>query len=510
MKKYIKKIVLFSPKPASNAFFDGVPISLLAISRLLDAEGGYDIRIVSAGPANNYAQTILELVDGAICLGISSMTGYQIQDGLSVARAVREKYSNIPIVWGGWHPSICPDQTIGNSNVDIVARGQGERTFTEIVHRLENHLPLNNVAGISYKRNGKIYRNPDRLFEDINNFPPLPYHLIDMENYVRVSEFGSRTIDYISSIGCPHRCAFCSDRMVNKGRWSGLSPKRVIDDLKFLVAKYDINAVFFQDSNLFVDEERVKKICQGIIKNKLSLKLGQLDARTSQLIHYNKDTWKLMKESGVVSLLVGAESGSQRVLDYIQKDARVEDTVEMAKICKSYDIGIVLSLMLGLPRAKGKFNQSVEEEFEQTALMIDKIIATGVDLNICGWFVYTPYPGTPLYEESIKIGWRSPTTLEGWARFSLGGKNTPWITKKYVDLLEQLGRYIFPCMGTTYIRAWENRRKTTFFQILYKYFAILVLKILHKTASFRWKHRFFSLPIENQLLKFYSDRIKKH
>lgn len=504
-----KKIVLFSPKPASNAFFEGAPISLLSISRLLDAEGGYDIKIISATSKYDYSQTILSMMDGAICFGISSMTGYQIQDGLDVAMAVKKKYPNVPIVWGGWHPSICPDQTIRNSNVDIVVRGQGERTFMEIVHKLENRSPLNNVAGTSYKHNGKIFHNLDRPFEDINNFPPLPYHLVNMEDYIRVSEYGSRTIDYISSIGCPHRCAFCSDRLINKGRWSGLSPKRVVDDLKLLVNKYGINTIFFQDSNFFVDEERVKKICQGIIKNNLQLRLGQLDARTSQLVRYHKNTWRLMKKSGVVSLLVGAESGSQQVLDFIHKDANVEDTIKTAAICKSYGIGIVLSLMLGLPYAKGKFDQSIKDEFKQTALMINKIKATGVDLNICGWFVYTPYPGTPLHKISIKRGWRSPKTLKGWAQFGLTSKNTPWITKKYVDLLRQLNEYIFPCMGTTYIRAWENKQKTTIFRSFYISLALLTLNILKMTASFRWKHNFFSFPIENRLIKFYSDNIKE-
>lgn len=512
VKKAINKtILLFNPRPSVNSFFEGVPIALLSISRLLDKEGGYDIRIVSAEQGHDYVKTILDLADGAICLGITSMTGYQIQDGLYVAKEVRKKYPNIPIIWGGWHPSICPEQTIKSPYVDIVIRGQGERTFTELVHRLENCSTLKGVLGITYKQNDRVFSNPDRPIENINNFPPLPYHLVDMGKRVRVSEYGSRTVDYISSTGCPYDCAFCSERKVNKGRWSGLNPQRVVNDLTSLVDKYEVNTIYFHDSNFFVDEGRVREICKGIIKNKLSLKLGQLDARTSQLIHYQKDTWKLMAESGFVSLLVGAESGSQKVLDFIHKSAKVEDTIKMAEICKSYNIGIILSLMMGLPGTKGKYNQSLKEEFEQTISMIDKIIATGVDLNICGWFVYTPYPGTSLQEISIQKGWCPPQTLDGWAKFNLGGKNTPWITNKYVSLLEQFRVYIFPCMGTTYIRAWENRKKETIFQTPpFVLLALLVLKVLKITSSFRWKHKLFSFPIETQLIKLYSDKIREY
>ncbi len=498
-----KRIVLFNPKSDSNSYFEGVPTSLLSISRFLYEEGGYDIRIISASSEEDYFQTILQLSDGAMCFGVTSMTGYQIHDGLRAAKAVREKYPDIPIVWGGWHPSICSVQTVSNPYVDIVVRGQGERTFTELVHKLENNSPLDDVMGITYKKNGMVHENPDRPFEDINSFPPLPYRLVEMGKYVRVSEYGSRTVDYISSQGCPYRCAFCPERKVNKGRWSGLSPQRVVECLKFLVTTYNINAVYVHDGNFFLDEERVRDICKGIIENKLVLKWGQANGCTKQLVRYREDTWCLMRESGCVSILVGAESGSQQVLDFICKDVSVKNTVKLAQICKSHGIGLVFSLMLGFPHAPGKFDQSINEEFEQTVLLIDKVQAMGVDLNICGWFVYTPYPGTPLYNLSIQRGWEEPQTLEGWARFGLSGKNTPWIPRKYANLLGHFGRYIFPCVGTTYINAWRNKQHAGDHPRLHIMLAILILKVLHRTASFRWKHKFFFFPIEDWLIKLY-------
>ena len=508
--KNLKRIVLFSPRPAANAFFDGVPIALLAVSRLLEKEGKYDIRIVTASGKEDYLKKVVGLAKGAVCLGISSMTGYQIKDGLAVARAVKKKYPDLPIVWGGWHPTICPDQTMDSDLVDVVVRGgQGERTFYELVHRLEQHRSLKGILGVSYKVRGKVFHNPDRPFEDINNFPPLPYHLIDVEKYVRASEYGSRTIDYVSSMGCPFRCSFCSEQLVNKRRWSGLPAERVIEDLKHLNHQYQINTVFFHDSNFFVDENRVREICRGILKNKLDIKLGQLDARTSQLVKYKKSTWKLMKESGFVSMLVGAESGSRQVLEYIKKDAKFQDTIEMAKLCKKYEIAIVPSLMLGLPRFKGRFHQSLDMEYKQTISMIDKVIKTGVTCNIVGWFVYTPYPGTPLYDTSIQIGWKPPQTLEGWANLNLSEKNTSWITQKYVNLLTQLSVYIFPCMGTTYLGSWINRPKTNIRNTLLAIVIVPILKFLQQTARLRWKYKFFSFPIETVLIKIYSDRVKK-
>lgn len=497
-----RKIILFNPKPNPFDYFEGAPLSLLALSRFLDIEGCYDIKIISATPEYDYVQRILETVDNSICLGITCMTGYQIHDGLRAAKAVKQEYPNIPIVWGGWHPSILPNKTVSSPFVDIVVRGQGEITFTELVHKLENNLPLDDVTGITYKKNERIIENPDRPLEDINNFPPLPYHLLDVERIIRVSENGSRTIDYISSVGCPHGCTFCADFRINKGKWSGLKAERVVNDIDSLVKRYNINAVVIHDSNFFVDEQRIVRICKGVLEKEIRIKWGQPNGRTERLLRYHEDTWKLMKQSGFDQILVGAESGSQQVLDFICKAANVNDTIRLAEICKGHGIGFVLSLMLGFPNIHG-FSQSIEEEFSQTLLLIDKVRSTGVRLNICGWFPYTPYPGTVLYDLSIQSGFKEPMTFEEWSRFNLSGSNTPWMSEKYAKLLEQLGTYIFPCLGDTYIRIWKNRQATYGSSNFLSTIAILILKVLHNVSSFRWKHKVFSFMIEARLIDFY-------
>lgn len=489
-----KRIVLFSPKTDFNYYFNGVPLSLLAISRFLYEEGGYDIKIISASPKEDYIQTILQLSDGAICFGVTSMTGYQIYDGLRAAKAVKEKYPNIPIVWGGWHPSICSTQTVSNPNVDIVVRGQGERTFTELVHKLQDHLPLNDVLGITYKQDGKVFHNADRLFEDINNFPALPYHLIDVEEYFR--RMGSRTLYYVSSYGCPHRCGFCAELTVNKRRWSGLKAERVIDELQSIVAKYNVDSIIFADSNFFVNERRVCLICERIIDRKLNIEWRYANGRLDQLMHYNEDTWRLMRDSGCESILIGAESGSQEALDLINKDATVEDTIEFTKISKSYGIKIIFSFMLGFPPRSEKLNQAIDEEFRQTVNLIDKIKSIYDNVQIL-CFIYTPYPGTPLYDLSIEHGLKEPDTLEDWSHFDLLAKNTPWVPDKHVKLIQQLIKYIFPFVfkQVDYSRLLNK-------SIPVKFFNQSLLEILHRMASFRWKHKFFSIPIEYQITRF--------
>ena len=115
-----KKIVLFKPYvfSATRPYY-GAPLGLLSVSRILDKEG-YKIKIITPVTHKHHIQTVIKEAKDAICLGITSMTGYSIYDGLKAARAVRKKYPNLPLVWGGWHPSILPVETAKDANLDSI------------------------------------------------------------------------------------------------------------------------------------------------------------------------------------------------------------------------------------------------------------------------------------------------------------------------------------------------------------------------------------------------------
>lgn len=500
MKDWIKcigddekdKIILFRPKPHPTAIYKGVPLSLLAIAAPLE-KLGYKIKIIDATVDDEYIQKILGTVNNTIiCLGITSMTGYQIYDGLKVAKLVKERCPHIPIVWGGFHPSILPKQTVSNPYVDIVVRGQGERTFAQLIYHLKNNLPLNSILGITYKENGKIIENPDRPFEDINNFPPVPYHLVDVEKYVTDHPFvGPRSINYVSSQGCPYRCAFCADQRVYKRRWSGLKAQRVLDDLEHLINKYRIRSVKFNDDNFFVNKERVRQICKGIIERKLNIKWGWANGRADQLVRFDRDRdlWRLIKKSRCTSILIGAESGSQKILDLLNKDITVEDTIKLARICRSYGIKIVYSLMIGLP------TQNIEKEFNKTVNLINRIQSICDDHKIM-WFIYTPYPGTPLYDLCVKSGLEEPKSLEEWSQFDLQW-NSPWVPRRYRKLIEQFNIFIFPFISRRCLELSKKVKRLIVSRLLH----YSLIKLFHYMALFRLRYKFFSLPVEHVLIK---------
>lgn len=506
-----KKVVLYFPKVFSNTRpWHGVPLALLAVSRDL-VKKNYDIKIIADYLFDDYLKRLINECRDSVCLGISCMTGFQISDGLKIAKMIRQSYPRLPIVWGGWHPSILPTQTAQNDLVDIVVRGQGEHTFSDLVDCLYQKKSLKNILGITYKNpSGKIVTNPDRPIENINNFGPYPYHLIDIEKSLDVTEYGQRTVHYISSYGCPHRCGFCTEPVVNQRRWSGLTADRVVKDWEFLFKKYHIDAIAVYDSNFFVDKNRVYQICRGLLKKKIKIKWGNANGRISQLITYEPKVWEAMEKSGCQMILTGAESGSQEILDYIHKDSEVGMIKPFAKLCKKYHQRIFYSYLIGLPNKLDSDSSKtfIEDQFNYTLKQIDEMLdeKQGNRFSIS---IYTPYPGSELYQLALKHGFKAPTSLSGWSNFmavpedAFGKDNTRrWISRSQEIQIAMLTQYIFGLMDLP----TRNRIATKISNPISKFIFLTFWNLGLSTAKFRWKHKYFKFPLDfwlfNQTKKY--------
>jgi len=470
-------VILFYPKTGADEVCR-VPLSVLAVASPLE-KAGFIPKIIDARVEHDYKRMLRTSLNDAICVGISSMTGYQIYGGLEAARLIREKDPHIPIIWGGFHPTLLPSQTIKHHLVDIIVRGQGEVTITEVVRRLDKNLPLKDLLGITYKEGGKIIKTQNRPISDVNDFPPMAYHLVDVEKYL-IHDISPRSLDYISSRGCPHRCGFCAISRFYERKWSGLKTKRVLDELEYLVDRYKVNGIKFEDDNFFTDKERVHKICKGMIERGLDIR-WHASCRCEYLKGYDNDLLNLMKKSGCHTLAFGAESGSQKVLNAIKKDILVEDTLKSAEVCRLYGIRGAYSFMMGFPF-------ETKDDLAQTMTLMDRLRSVNPDVEM-NMFIYTPFPGTPLYDLAIKHGFREPKSLEEWSYFSHWKIVVPWIDKKYKRLLEELSYLSWFAFSL----GLENRVKKKYFK--------LSVKILHKLSLLRWKYRFFEFPIEWELIK---------
>src|SRR5438093_551321 len=236
------RIVLYNPR----APYFTMPLALLAVGSAVDRKRYEVVWVEGRTRADAVGRVVVETAD-AVCLGVTVLTGTPIRDALLVTRAVRAAHPRCRIVWGGWHPSLFPVDTLRESGVDAVVIGQGEDTFAEIVDRIAAGSPFQGVAGCgavdeaadreasirgpqraSLARWGGVSINPPRPTRDINAFPAHDYGLIDVNQYFALK--GQRQLDYITSQGCRFRCTFCADPTVYGRAWFGLEPGRVGDE----------------------------------------------------------------------------------------------------------------------------------------------------------------------------------------------------------------------------------------------------------------------------------------
>jgi anaerobic magnesium-protoporphyrin IX monomethyl ester cyclase len=445
MKK--NTIVLFNPMPVKHPVaipnkmttslqvpLINVPLSLLALARMVQDD--FNIRIFNAVVDNDYKDKIPEECESALCLGVSSMTCYQIRDGIDVCETVKELYPTLPVIWGGYHPTTESIQTLKSPYIDIVIRGQGELTFRDVVRRLQKNISLNGIPGVSYKESGGIINNPDRRFEDLNNFPPIPFSMINMECHIKGYKFGTRCMDYFTSMGCASKCDFCSEPLFCGRRWSGLTPDTTVLELEELAKTYKIDTFMIRDSDFFLNIRRVEKICELLIEKDLGIRLTSVNGRMEQLANMDNSMWSLIRKAGIYEIFFGFESGSEEALDAMNKGAKVSHIKNCVEKCIEHDIDIRGSFMVGIPGVDTK------EEIRSTFNEIHRIICAYGEkdrlehMDILLSF-FTPYPHTRLYETALENGLKPLDTLEEWGDFDQFDFKAPWMRQEYFDLVRE-------------------------------------------------------------------------
>ncbi|MCX9085292.1 MAG: radical SAM protein [Candidatus Methanoperedens sp.] len=461
MKK--NTIILFNPMPVEHPVailnkmttslqvpLINVPLSLLALARMV--RGEYDVKIINAVVDSDYRQMILDACDDALCLAVSSMTCYQIRDGIEVCKAVKKNNPSLPVIWGGYHPSTEPVQTLNNPYIDIVIRGQGELIFKEVVNTLSKNGSLNGIKGISFKKEGKIIENPPQEFSSLDYFPPIPYDMIDVEKHVKGYKFAKRCIDYYASQGCAAGCNFCSEPLFCGRRWSGLAPETVVFELEYLAKTYNIDTFMIRDSDFFINIPRLKKICDLLIEKNMSIRLTSVNGRMEQLWRVGDDVWGHFRKAGIYEIFFGFESGHQDALDAMNKGAKTDQIKICVDKCIQHDIDLRGSFMVGIPGMDAK--EEMIRTFEEINSIISGFGKIGKleHMDILLSF-FTPYPHTKLYDASTRNGMKPLETLEDWGDFDQFDFKAPWYPQEYFDLVKEF-RAGMPMNSACDYREW--------------------------------------------------------
>ena len=412
------KILLINPNrtyyEGSKDIRLGLPLGLLYIASVLEKNNLepkiFDCLISDKSKIVEYEDVVVHGVSDEVVLdkikeespdvvGITSPFTAQIDNAIHLADLVKHVDDKIITVIGGPHIAIRGKEILQeNNNIDIGIKGEGEDVFTELIKKLKENQPIDQVKSIFYRdKAGEVIENEfGGLIKNLDDLPYPAYHLIDMDNYFDLIAnslktrpgINQRSISMITSRGCPYNCIFCSIHLHMGKMFRAHSTEYVINSIRHVADKYKIKHISFEDDNFTLDINRAKKILKGIIDNNIKITWDTPNGVRADRI--DEELLKLIKESGCVELTFGIESGNQRVLDeVIQKNLKLSDVIKAVELTKKYGIKTKAFFVIGFPG-------ETKEEIKQTA---DYIIKLRKKYNVeAGPLIATPLIGTRLYE----------------------------------------------------------------------------------------------------------------
>ena len=344
-------------------------------------------------------------------IGITMPTvKYEVVKALASAIKSSCEVPTAPIVVGGPHPTIMPEDTLKIEDIDYVVRGEGEETIIELIDCLEHNKTLNKVKGLSYRKGSKVINNTTRPYiKDLDDLPYPKWNLVHNYDKMNPSFFGN----IISSRGCPYQCTFCASKKMWGTNTRFRSPGSLLREIIICKAEYGTTLFHFNDDSFTVRQENVKKFCKLLIEWKVDIQ-WTCDTRVN-LVDYN--LLKLMKEAGCIQVNFGVECGNDKMLKDIKKGITVDQVINAFNIAKLVGLSRMGYFMTGFP------NETLDDMKDTIRLM------NLVNPEHPCWSIVTPYPGTELYDTCLKEG-LIPKDIN-WSTFHHHSKNMGF--SKYID-----------------------------------------------------------------------------
>ncbi len=412
-------VVLIFPKTGYDIKNSSVelPLSMLSLASVLIDD--YDVKIIDQRIDKDWEKKLeRELASGPLAVTVSAMTGTQITNALEVSKMVKESGSKT--VWGGIHATILPYQTVQHSLVDYVIVGDGEFTLKSLLDVLSNKGDVKSIPNLVYQGKEHSVMSTKVEMSDPEKIPEVPFHLLDVEKYVKSGGMSfdkkERILPFISSRGCPYRCAYCSTGFLSERRWKPLSAEETVARVFSMKKKFNLDVVKFYDENFLSNPKRAEAIADGI-DNQLK---WSIQARMDNLLMVDL---KKMEHGGLRIVEPGVESGSNRILSMINKDETKETMLKANRKLAETNIKSFYNFMMGFP------TETCEEIMETTDFALE-LIRENKNAHVTGFYIYSPYPGSAIYNLALQHGFKAPESLEGWAEYSRQHRLTPWIQNK--------------------------------------------------------------------------------
>ncbi|RJR18946.1 MAG: radical SAM protein [Nitrospiraceae bacterium] len=384
------------------------PLGLLYIAAVLE-KAGHAVQIFDADP--EYQDTMLKEIKefNPELIGLSFLT-VAYQRAFNLCKTLKQELPDVIYCAGGVHTTVKPHDTLKEFNLDFIVIGEGEDTIVEVCEKLAKKESLEGVNGVMYRKNGEIIENGKRdMIMDLDTIPFPARHLIDMTPYLKppgiirgYAEKNQTTI--VTSRGCPFKCIYCGSHNIFGRRTRRRSVKNVVDEIEHLVKNFDMRGIYYCDDTFTLSSKWVKEYCEELKRRNLNIKW----ACQSRVDQTDRELMQRMKDSGLVQLDFGVESGSEKILKVLGKGGAGDRTSQIKqsfKLCKDLDIRTLATFIIGNPT---ETKEDIEESFQ---------VAKEIKADYTAFYFLTPYPGTDIYDMAIENGWLDPNIpfSEIWA-----------------------------------------------------------------------------------------------
>jgi radical SAM superfamily enzyme YgiQ (UPF0313 family) len=370
------------------------PIGIMTLSAVLKRAGHECVMFDQANPETPNAVILEEIRRQRPALvGLSFLSTTSYPDAKILARQIRAAGITARLAFGGVFATLNAQMVKGQCpEVDFVCRGDGEQLILDLAERLDDP---EDVAGLTWARDGQVVHNPDRkLDRNLDQWPfpdreSLPLDFIESMPFdVPVVLSMKRFTTMQTSRGCPWPCVFCDIPIFNEGKWRSRSPQHVVDEFTHLQA-LGYGAVYFVDDHFLLQPKRIEAMCQGIRDRRVTFEWG-CEGRVDSVAQH---LFAAMAKAHCRTLMFGIESGSQKVLDRLKKGQTLAEVEAAVTNAKRAGIEIVHGFfVVGNP----------DESVEDMRATFD--LAARLRLDTFGFNRLCVYRGTPLWQEYVRRG----------------------------------------------------------------------------------------------------------
>ncbi|MBC7100056.1 MAG: B12-binding domain-containing radical SAM protein [Methanobacteriales archaeon] len=412
------------------------PLNLMYLGASLE-KASFSVKILDDNLKRWGYEQITKLVEklNPFIIGVTATTA-TIKNSLEYIKSIKRILPDVLTIIGGPHPTFLPIDTLkALKELDVVVIGEGEETFTELAEKYEKkgEKGLEEVKGIAYRDQSKIRVNEPRpLIRDLDSLPFPARHLVPFKEYETTKNDQAHII---TSRGCIYSCEYCSSSLIMGKKFRARSPENVVDEIEELYDKYKIGEIGFIDDAFVLNKRRAHRIAEEIKERSLDIRWST----SSRVNTINKQLLSNLKSAGLQSIYYGVESGSQRVLDLMNKKITLKQSEDAVKIAKDLEIEVMASFMFGYPG--------------ETPAEMDKTIDFSIKLDpdYAQYSILTPFPGTPIYYKLEKRGliekdWEKYTVLEPVIKYEKLGLSREIVKRKlleaYFKFYRRLSYYI--------------------------------------------------------------------